>query len=478
MYEGVLCDMKIIGREKEIETLNQIMSSKKPEFVCVYGRRRVGKTYLIKQFFKDKFSFYITGVKDLTNRSQLSNFKKQLKKYGHNHSGTFKSWLEAFDGLIELLEQDSIIKIDGKRVVFIDETPWMDAPKSDFKAGLDYFWNTWGSSQEDLVLIVCGSATSWIINNLLNSTGGFYNRITKRLKLNQFNIREVKQLLEFNGVKFSSREIVETYMIFGGIPYYLNLLNEKLSLAQNVDQLFFEEDGDLKDERLLLLSSLFKKHTMHEIVLDTLYKRKSGLSKSEISKLSNLNSDKHLKTVLDELEQCGFIRSYIDYKTRKNNPLYQIIDPFILFAFDILEEKKSSWLNYIGTPKYYSWTGHAFEVFCLNHVQFIKEDLGILGVETNDYSFTKRGNEKGAQIDLVIDRKDEIVNLCEMKYSISDFEIDNDYETNLLNKVAVFKSSTKSKKSIKLTLVTLYGLLNNKHSHIIDQVISVEKWLG
>lgn len=468
--------MKIIGREKEIETLNQIVNSKRPEFVCVYGRRRIGKTYLIKQFFKEKFSFYITGIKGLSNRSQLSNFKSQLSKYGLKRKGSFKSWLEAFDSLIELLEKQDIYTYNGKRVVFIDETPWMDAPKSDFKASLDYFWNSWGSSQEDLILIVCGSATSWIINNLLNSTGGFYNRITKRLKLNQFTVKEVKELLEYNDIRFSNREIVETYMILGGIPYYLNLLDGRLSLAQNIDMLFFAENGDLKDEKTLLLSSLFKNHTKHELILNLLYKKKCGLSKSDISKEANLNSDKNLKTVLDELEQCGFIRSFVDFKTTKNNPLYQIVDSFILFSFDILDENMSSWLNYIGTPKYYSWAGHAFKVFCLNHIPLIKEELGISGMETNDYSFTKRDSDNGAQIDLVIDRKDETINLCEMKYSISDFEIDKQYENNLLNKINVFKKATKSKKSLKLTLITLYGLTNNKHSHIIDQVVSVEKW--
>lgn len=469
--------MKIIGRKKEIDGLSRLVESKKPEFVCVYGRRRVGKTYLIKQFFNDRFSFYISGIKGLNNRSQLSNFKKQLVKYGSNDKGIVKSWFDAFDLLIKLLEQENVYRYNNKRVVFIDEAPWMDAPKSDFKAGLDYFWNSWGNSQDDLILIICGSATSWIINNLLSDTGGFYNRLTKRIKLKPFDIKETKELLEYNNLKFSNREIVETYMIFGGIPYYINLLDYRLSLSQNIDVLFFNENGDLAFEKDLLLSSLFRNHEKHQMVLEALYNKKSGLTKEDISSITKMNSDRILKTVLDELEQCGFVRSFTDYKTRKNNKLYQIIDPFILFSYDVLNKNINSWLSYIATPSYYSWAGHAFETFCLNHIDMIKESLGINGLVTDEYSFTGKGDNKGTQIDLLIDRKDNAINLCEMKFSNDKYEIDKEYENKLINKREVFSKISGRRKNIILTFITLNGLINNSHSHIIQQSIVVNDWL-
>lgn len=469
--------MKIIGRKEEQYILDRLVESKKPEFVCVYGRRRVGKTYLIKNYFCEKFSFYFTGIKTYGNRQHLSVFKKQLKNYGLNTNGQFKSWIEAFDGLIELLKQNDVYKYNDKKIIFIDEAPWIDAPKSDFKAGLDYFWNSWGSTQEDLILIVCGSATSWIINNLLKDTGGFYNRITRRLKINPFTILEAKELLDDNDFRFSNKELVESYMVFGGIPYYLNLLDNKCSLSQNIEKLFFQENSELKDERFLLFSSLFKHHEKHEAVLDILFKNKKGLPAKEIGRAINSSNNKQLKTTLDELEQCGFIRRYSDYKTKINNAIYQIIDPFILFSFYALNGNISSWLNFVGTPKYYSWLGYSFETFCLNHVSLIKKSLGINGLVTNEYGFFERNKNEGAQIDLLIDRKDDVINLCEMKYSGEEFEINKDYEENVLKKVNVFKSITKTKKAIKITFVTMFGVKNNSYSHIVDQIITVNDWL-
>lgn len=470
--------MKIIGRKKEIETLNQLLKSKRPEFVCVYGRRRVGKTYLIKNFFGEKFSFYTTGIKNLSNRSQLSNFKKQLSEYGYNQKGQFKNWIDAFSGLINLLESKNVYRTsNNKRVVFIDETPWMDAAKSDFKAGLDYFWNSWGSTKEDLIIIVCGSATSWIINNLLKDTGGFYNRITKQIKLMPFSVNEVNELLLENEVHFSKREVIESFMIFGGVPFYLNSLNPSLSLAQNIEELFFSENGELKNESSLLLSSLFKHHEKHQLVLEVLNKRQIGLSKKEIKEETGIDVNRYLNTTLEELEQCGFIRSYTDYKTRKNNTIYQLIDPLILFSFYIQRNAISSWLNSVGTPKYYAWAGHSFEIFCLNHISLIKEKLGISGLVTNEYSYTSRNITKGTQIDLLIDRRDNVINLCEMKFSTTEFEITKDYENQLLNKIEVFRNNTKTKKTVSLTFITVNGLINNSYSHIVNQSLVVSNWL-
>lgn len=470
--------MKIIGREEELNTLNRLLETNRSEFVCLYGRRRVGKTFLIKKFFNEQFSFYTTGIKNLSNRSQLTNFKKQIEKYGLRIKNPITCWIDAFDALIELLSLDTIIKPFNKRVIFIDEAPWMDSPRNDFKAGLDYFWNTWASSKDDVILIVCGSATSWIINNLLKDTGGFYNRITKRIKLNPFTISEVKELLKLNGINYSYKEMIETYMVFGGIPYYLNLLDSRLSLAENIEELLFKETGELKTEKSMLFASLFNHYHNHEKIISALYNKKSGLSRKEIKEATKISNAHQLSLALEELEQCGFIRSFVDYKTKKNNKLYQIIDPFILFSFDVLENGNiSSWLNFINTPRYYSWRGYAFETFCLNHIYDIKTHLGIQGVVTNEYSFINRDQDKNTQIDLIIDRKDNVVNICEMKYSDDLYEIKADYEDKLIKKIDIFKDKTKIKKTIVLTMITMYGLVNNSHSHIVNRDIKIVDWL-
>lgn len=471
-------EMKIIGREQEIDRLKYIVESKKPEFVCVYGRRRVGKTFLIKQFFNERFSFYATGVPKLNNRRQLSFFKNCLIKYGYQKKGQLNSWLDAFTALIEVLEQPDVYRLyNGKRIVFIDEAPWMDSPRSDFKAAFDFFWNTWGSTKEDLILIVCGSATSWIINNLLTDTGGFYNRVTKQLLIKPFEVREVQKMLIDKGVHFSIRETIETYMIFGGIPYYIDLFNPLLSLAQNVEWLFFSKNSELKYEKDVLLSSLFGKHNIHGLILDTLYTKKSGLTRQEICEYTKLESSRHVTSALIELEQCGFIRSFIDYKHNKKNAIYQLIDPFILFSFNVLGGNISSWENFIESAKYHSWSGQSFEIFCLNHIPQIKETLGITGLSTNEYGFKDHRDNKGAQIDLIIDRKDDVINLCEMKYCFGLYTINKDYEENLLKKVEVFKSIVKTRKGIQITFITPFGIENNMHSHIVARSIAIKDWL-
>ena len=249
----------MIGRTNEAAILEDCLTSRKPEFLAVYGRRRVGKTFLIKEFFNNTFSFYATGIKERNNRQKLKAFKEALKQYGDKERTIPTDWFDAFSRLRKLLEKEDVIREykSGKRVVFLDELPWMDSAKSDFKSALDYFWNSWGSSQKDLLFIVCGSATSWIIKNIVKSTGGFYNRLTRQIRLMPFTLGECEKFLEASGVQMTRKQIVESYMIFGGIPYYLNYLSPKLSLTQNVEKLFFGENGPLRYEFTMLFESLF-----------------------------------------------------------------------------------------------------------------------------------------------------------------------------------------------------------------------------
>ena len=466
----------IIGRLKEQEQMAISLQSNHAEFVVVYGRRRIGKTFLVKEYFKEQFSFYSTGVLSRKSKDELMAFYQSLKRYGYTGGKCPKSWFDAFEVLRNLIENDTI-KIDSrynKRIIFLDELPWMDTFKSDFKGAFDFFWNSFASTQKNLVLIVCGSATSWIINNLLNTKGGFYNRVTRRIHLDSFNLNETKMLVNnLNNNDLSNDDIIKAYMIFGGVPYYLNFIDSSFSLIQNIDNLLFKNGGQLENEFENLFSSLFNNYSTHIKIIEALSNRTKGLTRNEIIEISKLNSGESINKALSELDECGFIRKYNDYKTSSKNSLYQIIDPFTLFAFNHLMQKKVSlWQNYVGSPSYYSWCGRAFEIVCLNHIDEMKEALGISGIDSLEYSFYQ--NKKGgAQIDLLIDRKDSIINLCEMKYSDNEFVISDDYKDNILNKVEVFKAATKTKKTIAVTFVTINGVSKNKNYSVVRKEINI-----
>ena len=470
--------MKIIGRQEEQKKIETILKSNKAEFVVVYGRRRIGKTFLIKEFFNDKFSFYASGVLSKNMKDELVSFNQSLNNYGSNEKKLPKNWFEAFDRLKQMIE-NNIIKIDSrynKRIIFIDELPWFDTLKSDFKGAFDFFWNTFASRQDNLVLIVCGSATSWILNNLLNDKGGFHNRITSKIYLKPFNLRETELLInELNGNNLSKKEIIDAYMVFGGIPYYLGFINSNFSLMQNIDNLFFKEGGELENEFNNLFSSLFRNYENHLKIIEALSKKRMGLTRNEIANITKISTGEALSKYLLELEQCGFIRKFSDYKKKKNESLYQIIDPFTYFSLCFLKERKfSSWINFVGQPQYNTWCGYAFEIVCLNHIDSIKKVLGIYGIDSLNYSYYNN-KALGAQIDLLIDRKDNIINLCEIKYSMDSFTIDLKYEQALLNKIKVFKEETKTKKSVNITMITMNGLTKNSHSQIVRNEIKAEE---
>lgn len=468
--------MKLIGRKKECDQLEELLRVNRPQFIAVYGRRRVGKTYLIKRFFKESFSFYVTGVKNMTARERLSAFGRALAEAGHvSKNVTPTNWPEAFASLKELLQSDSVYRepSSGKRIVFIDELPWIAGKRGAFLKALDEFWNKWGESQEDLILIVCGSATSWIIKNIIEDSGGFHDRVTKRMRILPFKIDECKELLVENGVRFSDRELIESYMVFGGIPYYLNLLSPSLSLSQNIQRLCFDESGELRHEHVELLSSLFANPGIHSTILRTLFGHRDGMTRADLARTKGIVDGEPLTTALSELEQCGFIRAFPDFKKERTGMLFQLIDPFILFSYTYLDTRKlSEWMTFVGTPSYYSWTGHAFEAVCLNHIKEIKKALGIEGVSTNEFSFRNANGGKPFQIDLLIDRRDDVVNLCEMKYSSGEYEMDGKEEMAIATRLERFRLLTGTKKAVRVTLVTPYGLARNKHSGIADNEVA------
>ena len=472
IYKGDIAPMKIIGRKYEKESLMQCLRSKRPEFVVVYGRRRVGKTYLIKEFFNKQFSFYATGLTDEKMKGQLKGFNASLNEYGYEEKSIPEDWFEAFARLRKLMESDKVYRepINNKRVVFIDELPWMDTARSDFKNALEYFWNSWASSQEDLVLITCGSATSWIINNLLTNKKGFHNRVTRRIHLAPFTLAECEELYDLNDVVMTRKQMIESYMFFGGIPYYLNLLDSRLSLTQNVNEMCFKEQGALYDEFYSLFHSLFDKPEKHMAILGALAKKKEGLTRAELSKREEIGGGSVLTKDLRELQECGFIRRFRTISEREE--FYQIIDPFTLFSISFLENKRfDSWNEYINSPGYNSWRGNSFEIVCLNHINQIKNALGISGIETKEFAWRSKSENK-AQVDLIISRKDGVTNLCEMKFTNEEYTLDAEEYGKIQKRLAQFQKESGTKNAIHVTLVCGTGYKQNKYSGIIQNVIT------
>jgi uncharacterized protein len=462
---------QIYGRKKEKESLKAIIDSKKSEFLAVYGRRRVGKTFLIKELFNYNFAFYITGYANSTTRQQLFNFDSQLSLQTNNSNiSPSDNWLIAFQKLIQYLET---IKHTDKKIIFIDELPWFDTQGSDFMMGLEHFWNHWASNRKDIVLIVCGSAASWMINELINNTGGLHNRITQKMKIEPFNLQETEELLLSKNAALDRYQIVQLYMTMGGIPYYLDAVQPHLSATQNIQMLFFEKNGLLQNEFYNLYRSLFRKHEIYEKIVEVLATKTMGLQRSEIIKLSGMASGGTLTKVLADLEESGFIHSYSSITNKLKEVTYRLSDYYTAFYFNFLNGKKfdneNYWINMIDHPIVRAWQGFAFEQVCLDHVFQIKKGLGVSGIQSNNTSWIGKTETKAAQIDLLIDRRDQVINLCECKFSINKYEIDSGYAEKLRTKIAIFKEVTKTRKAVFLTMITTYGIDKNKYSNLLVQ---------
>ena len=468
------------GRKKEIQELNDLYDSKKAELVAVYGRRRVGKTYLIDDTFKDRITFRHAGLSPAENekqgllKKQLEGFYYSLLRSGMREKKKPKSWLEAFF-MLEIFLDD--INDGSRQLVFIHELPWMDTPRSGFLAALEYFWNVWASARRDIVLIVCGSATSWMMDKLINNHGGLHNRLTRQIFLEPFTLGECEQFFQHNGFCFSRYEIAQCYMILGGTPYYLDMLQPQLSLSQNVDQLLFRRNGLLHREFDNLYAALFKNSDDYVAVVKALSSKRSGLTRDEIVAATHLSSGGGLTTILSNLESCQFIRQYRNYSSsRGEHIVYQLIDFFTLFHFRFLEKAhdEGQWVSMQGQPKFYVWAGLTFELLVLSHVRQVKQKLGISGIQTSEYVWRSEDEHHGAQVDLIIDHADRTMNICEMKFSMSAYEITKDYEMNLRNKLSQLMKLTGMKRSLILTMITSYGVQNNQHSGIVQQQILLD----
>lgn len=467
---------RIIGRIKECERLDECMSSDKAQLIIVYGRRRVGKTYLINEYFHKDFAFKITGIYGKGREVQLESFVSELKRKTRKKQDALKNWRQAFEELRDYLEK---LPEDKKQVVFFDEMPWLDNQKGEFLSVFEWLWNDWASTKDNLVFIACGSATSWMDEKIANNKGGLFNRQTCKLFLKPFKLFETEAFLLNKGIKWSRYDIVRCYMIMGGIPYYLDLLSNKLPFSQNIDRLFFSEDGELWDEFDHLYKTLFSNSDSYIKVVEALSTKTSGLTRGEIVYRAGLKNNGDLSKILKDLVLSGFVRVSGFYKKKKKDTLYQLRDYYTAFYMHYLKDRhgvdEHYWTNSTGNRSRSVWEGLTFEQVCKDHIMGIKYKLGIPGVLTEESSWFQRGDKKkgisGAQIDLLIDRSDKVIDICEMKFSSAEYTIDEKTNINLRNKAEAFRTATGCRDTIQLIMITTNGVKDNEYSGVIQNQV-------
>jgi hypothetical protein len=428
----------------------------------------------VRETFEDDFLFSYTGINTVGRTQQLAEFTKALRRQGLSLEAEPRTWFDAFDGLRTLVEQANK---DKPIVIFLDELPWMDNRKSEFIPAFEHFWNGWASGMKSLTLVTCGSAASWISKKIFRNKGGLYNRVTRSIKLLPFTLAECREYFDSRGIVMNLHDMIESYMIFGGIPYYLKMIEQRYSLALNVDALCFAEAAPLRSEFDTLFSSLFGDSVKYVEVVEALCGKSKGMDREAIAKAVRFGNGGNLTRILHELEECGFIRRYRPYGREKNGSLYQLVDPFTLFHLNFIRQVHSEnyWSSFTDNSRHRAWSGYAFEQVCLAHIRQIRQALGILGVLADVSGWRSRNpDEGGAQVDLVIERNDNVINLCEMKYADSPFVIDKKHDLDLRSKVGAFQRETRTRKAVHLTMVTPYGVKHNSYSGVFQSEVTME----
>lgn len=470
----------MIGRKKEIKELNKLYDSNKAEFVAIYGRRRVGKTFLVSEILGNKITFRHAGLFMEDNEidslgKQLNNFYNSLIEQGMEPCERPKNWLDAFLLLELFLKRND----DGSRqVVFFDELPWMDTPRSGFITALEAFWNGWGCYRKNLMLVVCGSAISWMRNKLINGHGGLYNRVTYEIKLSPFTLKECEEYYQENSIYFSRYDIVQSYMIFGGIPFYLGYIEGDYSLSQNVDNLFFKNNARLKDEYNRLFNSIFSNPESVKKIVELLYTNHTGYTRKEIVEKTKIGDGGHLTESLNSLISSDFVIKYIPFGLGSRDARYKLIDSFCLFYLHFVKDSNKTnerfWQQNSTSQALSSWRGFAFENVCFNHIDQIKKALDIYGVISENSVWYKKEDKNVNQVDLIIARKDNVVNMCEMKFYSDEFIVDKDYYRLIQRRMNALGEYIPKRASIQNTLVTTYGLKRNEYSGIFNSVVLLD----
>ena len=475
--------MPVTGREREIEDLNSLYDSDQAQLVAIYGRRRVGKTFLVESVFKDRITFQHAGLSPVENgqahllKDQLNFFYLSLQYQGLKGGKKPRSWMEAFFLLQRFLDEQD----DGNRqLVFLDELPWMDTPKSGFMTAFEGFWNNWGCHRENLMVVVCGSANSWILDNLINNHGGLYNRVTWQIHLQPFTLYECEQFFSEKRVILSRYDIAQSYMILGGIPYYMNYFRSGLSLSQNIDRLFFADGAPLRDEYHRLFSTVFSNPEIMKSIVESLSTKRIGLTRKELLEQLRIKDGAAVSNWLHALLASGFITNYVPFGESRRNSRFRLTDPFCLFYLRFIRnqqpDSEAFWQEYAGTQASTVWKGSAFENVCFQHIRQIKTALGITGVASRQSAWSKTGDgtEDGTQIDLLIERKDNIVNMCEIKFYSESFTVDKAYDQILRRRTNLLRQYLSPKAAIHSTLITTFGLSYNAYSGAFVKVITLD----
>jgi uncharacterized protein len=472
--------MKLIGREEEQYIFNNAMQSSKSEMVAVIGRRRVGKTFLIRKYFEKDIAFEFTGIYNGTLAEHINRFTKAYTTYFRNApKGKLKNWFDVFDHIELAINKIKRVK---KKVIFLDELPWMGGSNSQFIKALSAFWNSWASKREDIVLVISGSSTSWMVKKIFNDKGGLHNRTTQRIQLKPFTLKETEQFLKYKKCTLQQGAITDVYMCLGGIPYYLEYIQPNESVAQVIDKLFFRKTANLQAEFEELFYAQFLNAEFLVALVTILAKHHYGLSRNQLLKLIKLDSGGNFSKALSDLENCGFITSYISYDKVNKDKIYKLTDNFTLFYLKYVTgntKQHNQWKKILQTPSYKSWSGFAFENLCLQHTLQIEQALKIDGINTRISAWHHIGSDemKGAQIDLLIDRDDKIINICEIKYYSSKVIITKDLMDKLEAKIASFQFFTETTKSIFPVLICPFGIHHNKYADTFLQSIVTLKHL-
>lgn len=459
---------KLVGRIQEKKIIEDALASKGAELIAIYGRRRIGKTFLIRSVYRKYIKFESTGVHNATMKEQLEGFSFALKKTIESplDIAVPKTWVAAFYSLENIL--NPIIK-KGKAVIFFDEFPWMHTQKSNFLTAFEHFWNSWASKHSNLTVVICGSAASWMIRNIVNNKGGLHNRVSIRMRLLPFTLSETQAYLKSRSVNLDHYQLLQLYMAMGGVPQYLKAVQKGESATQAIDRLFFTKYGPLKDEFKILYESLFDNAAHHKAVIRLLYGVGKGMTRNEIIRSSHLSSGGTTTKVLTELEESGFVASYIPFDKTSKELVYRLTDEYSLFYLKFVERSRTTgagtWLRMSESNFFKSWSGYAFEAICLKHLPQLKKALHIETVYTEEsvWRHVPGEGQPGAQIDLLLDRRDRCINICEIKFATKEFTINIKYADELMQKRIVFIDKTKTKKAIFLTMITTYGVAKNSY---------------
>lgn len=479
----------LIGREKEIKELDELYHSEDAELIALYGRRRVGKTYLIDEVFRDRLNFRHAGLSPIDSekenvkahlmKDQLTHFFRSLTMQGYKGKKTPESWLEAFYMLEDLLMEK--YKDNERIVVFLDEMQWLDTPKAKFMTGFEAFWNGWACHKKNLMVIVCGSSSSWILTNIINNHGGLYGRVTFEIKLKPFTLRECEQFLTSKEICMSRYDVIQAYMMVGGIPYYLRYFNKRLSLAQNINEIFFADEAPLKDEFNRMFASLFKNAEPIKQIIKAIASKNKGITRKELSEITGVTDSGEVSRQLNALIAGDFIIKYKSFGDNKRDEIYKLVDPFSYFYLTFLDKSSDNrnidWINIEDSSRVLSWKGYAFENVCWNHIHQIKMALQIGGVSTTEALWSKRGDEntRGTQIDLIIVRKDNVVHMCEIKFYNDEFEVDKDYHLILERRKKILREQIPKRATIHNTLITTYGLRKTNYFGDFVHVVTIDQ---